>query len=363
MEIRIHTLTPLWTGGVDGTMDRIHETGIIGSLRWWYEAIVRGLGGRACDPTEHTCNFDAERYRKSRAADERRRLREAGLCDVCQLFGATGWQRRFRMEVIDETQWIWDQHDRMLNIRPPQRARGWFLMSGKMGKLTLRLEGNHRALSLLAAMFLFLEGWGSVGAKPQLGYGVFRIENRDEVSAWAKSWKWRISEEENASRAKDTLRRKDIPDLQRLGFFRYSFQPSKPGWWTQVPGIPPVAIQVQFLVSRFRVVPLVPSLKNEWRFNRWRRAWGDERRIFGTLHPTRRRGRVAVSWAYKAEGNKWEIRGWVWLPTRLQTAERLWEVLSDYETWRQVVGVAGDLKTQRFREKQGVLQLLQGCVS
>lgn len=45
MEIKIKTLTPIWTGGFEpGKMDRIHETGIIGSLRWWYEAIVRGLG-------------------------------------------------------------------------------------------------------------------------------------------------------------------------------------------------------------------------------------------------------------------------------------------------------------------------------
>ena len=40
LTVKIRTLTPLWTGGLDGTMDRIHETGIIGSLRWWYEAIV-----------------------------------------------------------------------------------------------------------------------------------------------------------------------------------------------------------------------------------------------------------------------------------------------------------------------------------
>ena len=45
MGIRLRTLTPLWTGGVEtGKMDRIHETGIIGSLRWWYETLVRGLG-------------------------------------------------------------------------------------------------------------------------------------------------------------------------------------------------------------------------------------------------------------------------------------------------------------------------------
>jgi CRISPR-associated protein Cmr1 len=362
MEIRIRTLTPLWTGGMDSTMDRVHETGILGSLRWWYEAIIRALKGKACDPTERKCNFDAEKYRKSKATDERHRLRDAGLCDVCQLFGATGWRRRFRLEVVDETQWIWDQRDQMLNIRPPQRARGWFLPPGKMGKLTIRLESDRQALSSIAASFLFLERWGSIGARPQLGYGVFRIENRDEVLACAKGWEWEIFEGEESSRVENALQEKDVPDLRRFGFFRYSFQSDKPGWWTRVPGISRVAIQVQSLVSRFRVVPLAPSLKNEWRFNRWQRAWGDDRQIFGTLRPTRRRSRVAVSWAYKVEGNKWEIRGWVWLPTRSQTAECLWEVLSNGETWRQVVGVAGDLQTQRLRTEQDVLQLLRGCV-
>ena len=33
--LELTTLTPIWTGGVEtGKMDRIHETGIIGSLRW-----------------------------------------------------------------------------------------------------------------------------------------------------------------------------------------------------------------------------------------------------------------------------------------------------------------------------------------
>ncbi len=35
LTIRLRTRTPLWTGGLDGTMDRIHETGLLGSLRWW----------------------------------------------------------------------------------------------------------------------------------------------------------------------------------------------------------------------------------------------------------------------------------------------------------------------------------------
>ena len=33
MEIRLRTLTPIWTGGVGRTSDRLHESGLIGSLR------------------------------------------------------------------------------------------------------------------------------------------------------------------------------------------------------------------------------------------------------------------------------------------------------------------------------------------
>ena len=82
LTVYMRTLTPLWTGGLDGAMDRIHETALIGSLRWWYEAIVRGLGGEACDPT----------------GDDRCPDHQGRYCDVCAVFGATGLQRAFRLE-------------------------------------------------------------------------------------------------------------------------------------------------------------------------------------------------------------------------------------------------------------------------
>lgn len=67
IEIKLSTLTPIWTGGVEtGRMDRIHETCIMGSLRWWYEAIVRGFGGDVCNPTSDQpadrCPRDGENY-------------------------------------------------------------------------------------------------------------------------------------------------------------------------------------------------------------------------------------------------------------------------------------------------------------
>jgi len=44
---------------------------------------VRGLNGNACDPTDTKCE-------------------DRNHCVVCELFGCTGWARKFRFEVLDE---------------------------------------------------------------------------------------------------------------------------------------------------------------------------------------------------------------------------------------------------------------------
>ncbi len=93
MKITLQTITPLWTGGVERTTDRLHETALIGSLRWWYEALVRGLEGYACDPTEKGhCEYNSQKPDPP----------EKQLCPVCYLFGTTGWGRKFRLRVTDE---------------------------------------------------------------------------------------------------------------------------------------------------------------------------------------------------------------------------------------------------------------------
>lgn len=331
LTITLRTLTPLWTGGVDGTSDRLHVTGIIGSLRWWYEAIVRGLGGQACDPTEHACSFDAEKYEKAAGLPPRERLHAAGLCDACQLFGATGWRRRFRLMIMeDHTQPVWTQENQTLNIRPPDRNRGWFLPPGRMGALTLRLDGDAETLSRLAALFLFVERWGNLGAKPQLGYGVFEIDRRSEVAGQAAGWQAMGAQQPDGN----------LPDLRHFGFFRYHFHPEGPGWWTQIPGTERVARQTAPLVSQHHTVPVAPALKNEWRFHRWQPAWGDAYKFFGTLRPERIRSKATVSWAYpQADG--WEVRGHAWM-SRVK-AEPVWAMFCDTALWQKTLGGSGTL--------------------
>ena len=186
MEIKIQTLTPLWTGGLDGSMDRIHETGIIGSMRWWYEAIVRGLGGSACDPSKGKCIFNAEKYRQSKAIDERHRLRDAGLCDVCQVFGATGWKRRFRIKIIDKSEKVFLGENVLVpsghihDNRYKKRAGGWYIGPGNLSISSLTKTKGDALLEFPALTqevekqvflaLMLIERWGGLGSKMQLGY-------------------------------------------------------------------------------------------------------------------------------------------------------------------------------------------------
>ena len=51
--VRIKTLTPIWTGDVEGKCELLQPLGIMGSLRWWTEVILRGMDKFACDPTNN----------------------------------------------------------------------------------------------------------------------------------------------------------------------------------------------------------------------------------------------------------------------------------------------------------------------
>ncbi|MDF0590974.1 type III-B CRISPR module RAMP protein Cmr1 [Candidatus Methanocrinis natronophilus] len=164
MKVKIKTITPLWTGGINGSCDRIHETGIIGSMRWWYEAIVRGLGGDACDPSQHECP-DKDGY----------------YCDSCAIFGTTGLKRSFRIDlpIIENP-----NNKEQLTIKVCNN-RGWYLKRGLFenevegylisGRLSNWTEWEDVSQFLALALRLASE-WGGLGARTQQGYGVAKVE-------------------------------------------------------------------------------------------------------------------------------------------------------------------------------------------
>ncbi len=183
--VKIKTLTPIWTGGVERKCDRLHETGIIGSLRWWYEAIVRGIGGYACDPTsDNRCELTG----KEKTDEERRKK----MCPVCYLFGCGGWKRSFRLHIEEAP--ITPLHFRT----SVKMNKSWLkrIFGGETqnidklnvfyGEVTFKfvLEGNDKDYirSQLIMLFDFISKYSGLGAKLQHGFGQIQLLKQESAN-------------------------------------------------------------------------------------------------------------------------------------------------------------------------------------
>jgi CRISPR-associated protein Cmr1 len=189
--IEIKTLTPLWTGGVDGTCDRLHISGLMGSLRYWYEAIVRGVGGYACDPSNGGgCVYDPKTKEKS-------------ICAACYLFGTTGWARLFRLTAVvngapgmvkaeeplhfrtfpriergqmgDPNQWWLNRLFEKEHI-PVSEEKTIYYPDGS--PLVLKFSGKpstwEYSQSQIKMLIWFLSNFAGLGSRQQYGFGIFQ---------------------------------------------------------------------------------------------------------------------------------------------------------------------------------------------
>lgn len=371
LTIKITTLTPLWTGGVEMTTDRLHETGIIGSLRWWYEVIVRGLGGKACDPTADGCKFNNEGYEKAKreGKGEQEALSAAGLCDVCQVFGATGWSRCFRWRAEGGQLANGSMHAYFRNPRS-----GWYYNPGliatkeqpiKAHLVTLRGDPNALENVVLVALRL-AERWGGLGAKTQHGYGVVKVVARrgdQEVIP------------DSSSLADAEPRPIALPDLTCFFFTKFRLKTDAPAdWWMQrgangrfFLGVDDVS-EVQKWAGITGAVPISPAVKNQLRFGQIITVRGrsisvsvvpvvaadasrrTEKYIFGITEDPLRSAKIHISAAYRYDG-RWEFRVWGWIPQevpherwapsgfdRNRFLTQLHSIITDPNFWQAVFG-------------------------
>jgi CRISPR-associated protein Cmr1 len=165
--VTLQPLTPLWTGDANRSGGRTIPTGLLGSIRWWFEVLARGLGGAACDPSDDG----------NRCPDQ-----QGKRCVVCELFGCTGWGRKFRFEVRDGSGGIMkDQIKRntafSLCFTPlrPIAAEEWTLLD-----LTVRLIADYGAIGGRTVLKPSDEGARS-GLPHHHDYGIVKVEQRPSI--------------------------------------------------------------------------------------------------------------------------------------------------------------------------------------
>jgi CRISPR-associated protein Cmr1 len=351
VEIALTTLTPLWTGGLDaGTVDRLHNTGLIGSLRWWYEAIARGLGEDACG---------------ARAGES---CGNGRTCAACELFGNTGRARVFRWRATGGA-----RDGTKVHILPAGRNRGWYYDPGLVAPsrrpiraYLLALRGDPREVEnkVLTALRI-VERWGGLGARTQHGYGV--------VAAAAHRDGQNVLPDAAALTTGGVAPRPGFPVLTDFFFAKYRLQDGvQSKWWEATP--PPPNDGRTWLGLRkgeatrwgggTGSIPISPAVKNQLRFTpSWLAAplglsAQQKDCVFGTISTPARSAKIHISAAYQV-GARWEFRVWGWLPRvgvpqgldRAVFLQRLHSALTTPSFWQAVFGSnIVDLRSVVWRE-------------
>ena len=119
MKLVLEFETPIWTADATKDARNVEGTALLGSLRWWYEALVRGLGGWACDPAgdNERCALDAIEFGKRRKQGCKQLKIEAQNNNVpaCRFYAARGchlgaidrYAYAHNPRLADETMLIW----------------------------------------------------------------------------------------------------------------------------------------------------------------------------------------------------------------------------------------------------------------
>jgi len=354
MQITLRTLTPLWTGGADRNSERARETGLLGSLRWWYEGIIRGLGGRVCDATaddaSQRCIFEQKKDETLEDAYNR-------LCLACRLFGCTGWRRRFRLEVaglepqdlffvasrgvyVAAGNWLWRMFggEELGGTRQGRGAAVRFTFGvqalwGEQATLRVVLLGEDAEDTLARVAFLLdtVARWGALGAKPQHGFGQVRIVDgldQDLVERGRSLVRTDAHRDQKAA----------FPNFFNLGhFFSHIYRvDSVEPYLAQVReiGTPPRGFNYQqhFIPCAFdiryksrsrdfrsgagRDFGMRPWFREKWgqKVTHWLFGRSDARR-----DEERSAGRIHVSHLYRMEpGGPWHLKVWGHVPSNLK---------------------------------------------
>jgi len=378
MKIELKTLTPLWTGGVDGRCDRVHETGIIGSLRWWYEALVRGLGGEACDPTDHQCGFDERKFKRPESDEPtawQQALLQANICDACQAYGATGWARRYRLRVRGGKR---TGFSGTLRVTPSRRNRGWFLGPGIGGMIigTVLPKPQFNPATLIVPLALSSQ-CGGLGARTQHGYGVAQakvLEDKEPI---------RVDQIMLQSLpGGDKTDDQGMPSLRNMFFASVTLETVDTRWWQDVDGLHNLSTRDEGKLTAWLEtgsVPVSPAVRNQIRFERGLglQDAGQENFVFGStdrvckmcyqrvqgrdetyncpmcgrIHKSatleRTKTKIHVSAAYPLDESQWQVRVWGWIPHTLPTSvtldrevvlQNLHDLFRDKQMWHAALG-------------------------
>jgi len=296
--ITIQTLTPLWTGDVKRKCDTLKLTGLLGSLRWWFEALVRSIGYKACDSTGEKCELKLEKPTDLQDIMQK-------LCPACFLFGTTGWKKRF---------WVEEKKKELMEIPlivfgTRKKRKGKYLSRtcrGIQGEIELYVHFNN---SKKIYNFLLLETikvvsqWGMLGAQIAQGNGTIFSKIHPQYT---------IHSFESLPKTRFQRHCENCPDFRNFKFlkFQITFKNDIKGiakfiWRKNNDDNRKLSGNIKKLWENFGFLPIAFHLRDLLRQNLWRNNKDRRHKMLGKMGFG---SRVFVSHAYKISDNTVEIR-------------------------------------------------------
>lgn len=327
INVKLTARTPLWSGNVDGNCGwpdesaGIRETSIIGSIRWWTEAILRSLDGFfICDPVNK-----AEKNNLKCCPVQIKS--KAHICPSCLLFGATGLRKGFRLEISGGEP---GHKHKLCKIKPGGRQNGWNLGPGMAGNFDLKIVPLDKDFDPVLLLFplRIASNWAAIGAKSQHGYGVIDFsENIDCITlekyqaALTKYCQARLKKSNMYERT--YIDQSQLPSIRDFFFARVRFR-AQGDWWKKIDGIKNDSGTYPKVREWFKsgIVPVSPAIKNWLRYKEGKKLWQQngfnnktiEQFLLGSAKGEKSASRINISFAYKTGDDCWEYRVWGWIP-------------------------------------------------
>ncbi len=293
LNFRIKTLTPIWTGNVERECNVLRETSLIGSLRWWFEVIVRGFGCYACDSVGEAtkrCELD---YKSFKSGVDPKDL----ICPVCYVFGTTGWSRRFRVEVSNYNKTTVQIATKKLGCAQSKDVSWWIrntvglncsVLSGNNICVEIILLNKDISSNILYLILKTIEKMGAIGSHNSYGFGIIKADLPsglnikrafDFIESYPKKW----------YNEKLFKRVKDLPSFKNM--FKIDFE---------------LLEDINYKNKNFGFVlkyTLRQAFKNDGKFRSY------VEKLFGSKKgsPNKFAGRIFVSNCWK-EDNGWYFR-------------------------------------------------------
>ncbi len=187
IKINFRTTTPLWTGDAWGNNVEIRPSSIIGGLRFWFGIICYFAG------VTDNSDYENGKLKDDLKSDEfKEKLLKYGAnfegldkaladCNISlpsRVFGCTGWKGWVRVKYVKFEKGNFKKE----LVRKIIRGKNWFWGTTYYdGTFTISFEIEGNILEpIFYPILKFVEKYGFLGGKWNIGYGRIKVENIDD---------------------------------------------------------------------------------------------------------------------------------------------------------------------------------------